>query len=273
MFTSNIGLNPNQTGMNQGFGSPDIMSLLGGNPAMNRLGGGGGIPQVVGLDSLMAPSFGGMDPNAQAMEAQTSLLQMMMTLLTSLMSNSGGNQSGAQDSGSGSGSGSSVSQISNGGGGGGSSSGGGGGSDASMMSSSSTGGGAAASVDMAKKYLGQSAISLKGKLDNYTAAGGTGNDCADFVSGILANTQGFKKTGGDASVATFKTHLEQQGWKKVSKAQSKAGDVVIFNGSQHTELVTKDGGAEAIGSNGGSTNQTIKTDSLSWGSQEFYHKG
>ena len=126
---------------------------------------------------------------------------------------------------------------------------------------------------MAKKYVGQSAISLKGKLDNYTAAGGTGNDCADFVSGILANTQGFKKTGGDASVATFKTHLEQQGWKKVSKAQSKAGDVVIFNGSQHTELVTKDGGAEAIGSNGGATNQTIKTDSLSWGTQEYYHKG
>lgn len=262
MFTSSIGLSPNQTGLNSGFGSPDILSLLGGNPALGRLGGGGGIPQTVGLDALMAPSFGGMDPNAQAMEAQTSLLQMMMTMLTSLMSNGGGAQTGAQDSAA---STSSVSQISNGA------------ASSSVSnatsSSSSTGGGAAASVEMAKKYLGQPSIALKGKLDNFTAAGGTGNNCADFVSAILENTQGFKKTPGDASVATFATNLQKQGWKKVSKAQSKAGDVVIFNGSQHTELVTKDGGAEAIGSNGGSTNQTIKTDSLAWGSQEYYHKG
>lgn len=162
--------------------------------------------------------------------------------------------------------------------------GGGGGGSAPLGSSESaggaapemsgvTGGGANASVEMAKKYLGNSAISLKGKLANYTAAGGTGNDCADFVSAILANTQGFKKQPGDASVATFKKDLEAQGWRKVDKSQAKAGDVVIFNGNQHTELVTKDGGKEAIGSNGGATNQTIKTDSLSWGSQEYYHKG
>jgi hypothetical protein len=126
---------------------------------------------------------------------------------------------------------------------------------------------------MAKQYLGQPSTSLKGKLDNYTAAGGAGNDAADFVSGILANTQGFRKDQSDAGMDAFKQHLVQQGWKKVDKAQAKAGDVVFFNGNQHAELVTKDGGSQGIGSNGPETGQTIKTDSASWGVQEFYHKG
>ncbi|MFN8607096.1 MAG: amidase domain-containing protein [Vulcanimicrobiota bacterium] len=268
MAYTSVGFNPLQTpGLGSDLGSLQLPSLLSGNPALGRLGGGND------LNALMQPGFGGMDPNTMAMQAQSQMLEAMMMLLTLLMKNGGA----SADSGSGSSSGGDsggTSAIS--GGGGGSSSGGGssgGGSSANVASSGATGGGANASVEMAKKYLGNSAISLKGKLDNYSAAGGTGNDCADFVSAILANTQGFKKKSGDASVATFKQDLLAQGWRKVSKAESKAGDVVIFNGSQHTELVTKDGGAEAIGSNGGATNQQIKTDSLSWGSQEFFHKG
>lgn len=170
-----------------------------------------------------------------------------------------------------------------GGGGGGSegigSGGGGGGGGSAPMStmaspsSGVTGGGANASVDMAKQYLGNSSISLKGKLANFSAAGGTGNNCADFVSAILANTQGFKKKPEDANVATFAKNLQAQGWQKVDKSQSRPGDVVIINGSQHTELVTKAGGTEAIGSNGGATDQKIGTDSLSGsGKQEFYQK-
>lgn len=136
-----------------------------------------------------------------------------------------------------------------------------------------TGGGANASVEMAKQYLGNSSISLKGKLANFSAAGGTGNNCADFVSAILANTQGFKKKPEDANVAKFAQNLQAQGWQKVDKSQSRPGDVVIINGSQHTELVTKAGGTEAIGSNGGATNQKISTDGLSGGGkQEFYQK-
>ncbi len=136
-----------------------------------------------------------------------------------------------------------------------------------------SGSGAAASVEMAKEYLGQPSSTLKGKLDNYTAAGGAGNDAADFVSGILANTQSFRKEPSDAGMDAFKQHLLQQGWKKVDKTQAKAGDVVFFNGNQHAELVTKDGGTQGIGSNGPETGQTINTDSTSWGVQEYYHKG
>ena len=94
-----------------------------------------------------------------------------------------------------------------------------------------------------------------------------------ILSAILANTQGFKKKPEDANVAKFAQNLQAQGWQKVDKSQSRPGDVVIINGSQHTELVTKAGGTEAIGSNGGATNQKISTDGLSGGGkQEFYQK-
>ncbi len=251
-----LGLNPAQIGSSPGLGGLQIPSLLGGDPALARLGG---------LDALNGgtSNFADMDLNGAATQTQSMMLEMMMSLLTKLMSN-GGSSSSSSGSGGDSGATSAISS------GGGSSAAG---SSSDVASSGASGGGAEASVAMAQKYVGNSAISLKGKLANYTAAGGTGNDCADFVSAILANTQGFKKKPGDASVATFKQDLLAQGWKKVDKAQSRPGDVVIFNGSQHTELVTKAGGKEAIGSNGGATNQTIKTDSLSWGSQEFFQKG
>lgn len=251
-----LGLNPAQIGSSPGLGGLQIPSLLGGDPALARLGG---------LDALNGgtSNFADMDLNGAATQTQSMMLEMMMSLLTKLMSN-GGSSSSSSGSGGDSGATSAISS------GGGSSAAG---SSSDVASSGASGGGAEASVAMAQKYVGNSAISLKGKLANYTAAGGTGNDCADFVSAILANTQGFKKKPGDASVATFKQDLLAQGWKKVDKAQSRPGDVVIFNGSQHTELVTKAGGKEAIGSNGGTTNQTIKTDSLSWGSQEYFQKG
>lgn len=264
-MTYTLGLNSPQALNPSSLGGLTLPSLLGGDPALARLGG-------TGLESLMAPTASNFDPSMMLGQSEM-MLETLMGILTRLMvpgtgsNNAGTATSSPSDTGS-------ASMISNNGGSGSSS----GASSTSSMSSGSetagaTGGGAAASVAMAQKFVGDSSISVKGRLDNFSAAGGTGNNCADFVSAILANTQGFKKKPGDASVATFKQSLLAQGWKKVDKAQSKAGDVVIMNGSQHTELVTKDGGKEAIGSNGGSTNQQIKTDNLSWGSQEFFQKG
>ncbi|MBX3170976.1 MAG: hypothetical protein KF760_26450 [Candidatus Eremiobacteraeota bacterium] len=256
-MTYTLGLNPAQTLSPGSLGGLSIPSLFSGDPALARLGG-------TGLESLMAPTASSFDP---ALAQSDMMLEAMMMLLTKLMANGSSTSTGNSGTSSSSSDNGSASMIS-------------GGSGASSASSSggtetagASGGGAAASVAMAQKFVGDSSISVKGRLDNFSAAGGTGNNCADFVSAILANTQGFKKKPGDASVATFKQDLLAQGWKKVDKAQSKAGDVVIFNGSQHTELVTKDGGKEAIGSNGGATNQQIKTDSLSWGTQEYFHKG
>jgi hypothetical protein len=130
-----------------------------------------------------------------------------------------------------------------------------------------------ASVDMANDFLGDRTIDVKGKLDNYSAAGGTGNNDADFVSAILANTQGFKKQKGDAAVSIFKENLIKQGWKKVDKAQAKPGDVVFFNGVQHVKLVSKEGGVQGVGASGTPKEQSIQQDNLQWGTPEFYQKG
>ena len=267
-YTTTLGLNPAQFGASANLGGMQMPSLFSGGDSLTRLGGlnsMGGLSTGMGLNGLgNTGSLNGVDLNA-ALQTQTMMLEMMMMLLTKLMANGASGLGTSSDpnstaaiSGADSASGSNGASST---------------SSSGTATAGATGGGAAASVAMAEKFVGDSSISVKGRLDNFSAAGGTGNNCADFVSAILANTQGFKKVPGDASVATFKTHLTQQGWRKVSKAESKPGDVVIFNGSQHTELVTKAGGKEAIGSNGGATNQQIKRDSLSWGSQEYFSKG
>lgn len=229
--------------------------------AVSRLG------SLDALTALTAPQGPGQTGGAGNQAQQVMLAEMVMMLAGLMNNRNGANGQGANGQGADAG----VSQISSTGGSGGSSAAGGSGSADMMSSSSGSGGqGADASVKLAESKLGQAAIDVK--MDNYTHAGGVTNNCADFVSGILANTQGFKKKPGDASVAQFEKDLKEQGWREVSKDQAKAGDVVIINGSQHTELVTKDGGKEAIGSNG-SSSQTIKKDNLGWGSEKFYHKG
>lgn len=148
------------------------------------------------------------------------------------------------------------------------------GASSAAGSSSGTGSGnASEAVEIAKKYMGQKSGHING-MDNFTHAGGMTNNCADFVSACLANAGVYKKKEGDASVATLKKHLQEDGWKPVAKAQSKPGDVAIFNGSQHIELVSEAGGKNHIGSNnGGKSEQTITEDSGNWGKVEYLTKG
>jgi len=113
-------------------------------------------------------------------------------------------------------------------------------------------------------------------MANYTHAGGVTNDCADFVSGVIANTEGFKKNSGDANVEQFQKDLVAQGWKPVSQGQAQPGDVAIIlgGGVQHTELVSKAGATQDIGSNG-TSQEAVSTDNVSsWASGvTYYHKG
>ena len=146
-------------------------------------------------------------------------------------------------------------------------------SKAKHGSSHSSGKSSSKAVDVAKKYLGRRSGSIN-NMKNFSHAGGVTNNCADFVSACLANAGVYKKKSGDASVATLKQHLLQQGWKKVSKAHTKPGDVAIFNGSQHVELVSKAGAKQLIGSNNnGQSYQTVTTNTPNWGSVEYYTKG
>lgn len=221
----------------------------------------------------------------QQLQAQLQQLQQELAQLTGSNQNDAGlgDASGADSgsspasSGGGYGGGGGGSVGSSGGGGGGTGSVGGGGSDNSNLPASTdlsgidaTGQGAKA-VEIAASKLGQQSSNVK--MDNYTAAGGLDNDCADFVSGVIANAGLYKKQSGDASVATFKQHLIQQGYGTVDKAHAMPGDVAIFNGSQHTELVASKGATTLIGSNNGGTNvQHISKDSGNWGSVVYLHK-
>jgi hypothetical protein len=148
----------------------------------------------------------------------------------------------------------------------------GGGSASTGGTAATSGSGGAKAVQIAKKYLGRRSGEIN-DMKNFTHAGGASNNCADFVSACLADAGTYKKKPGDASVATLKQHLQQQGWKKVSKAQAQAGDVAIFNGSQHVELVAAKGAKQLIGSNNqGRSYQTVGMDSGTWGSVEYFAK-
>ncbi|MHB2018096.1 MAG: amidase domain-containing protein [Candidatus Xenobia bacterium] len=222
---------------------------------------------------LVSEMQSGQDPTATEGE-----LNQDMQQLQQLLGGAGGGYSapsapiagggGSAGGGSGSGGGGSVGGSSGSGGGGsltGGSSGGGSGGPVGQTPSTATGNPSQA-VQIANQYLGQGSGSFT--FANYTHAGGTGNDCADFVSACVADAGTFKKQAGDANVSTFQNDLRSQGWTATSAPQP--GDVAIVNGSQHAELVSGPNG-QCIGSNGGAVNQTVSHDTPSqWGSVVYW---
>lgn len=104
-----------------------------------------------------------------------------------------------------------------------------------------------ASVDLARRFLGRPSQSIRGEMPNFTAAGGRTNNCADFVSSALESTGGLR--GHHVGVRGLERALQQQGYRRVSAAQAKPGDVWISHSRSHTELVTAQGGTRTIGSN------------------------
>jgi hypothetical protein len=102
-------------------------------------------------------------------------------------------------------------------------------------------------VNLGKQYLGHNAIDIKGKLPNFTAAGGQTNNCADFVSSLLESTGRVK--GHHVNVVEFEKSLVSQGYREVPKGQAQPGDVWISDSRGHTEMCAAPGGTQCIGSN------------------------
>lgn len=259
-------------GMNLNSLMNSAAPMLGGG--MSALNGMGGQNQA-----------GGQAGMAQAMQ----MLQMVMQLVTMMQSQMGVAGGGAPSFGGAGGMTPGMGDFLGGGGGGGGVSAmpsnfGGGGSGVSPMPgggapgvnemSTMTGGGgdSAKAVEIARQYMGQRTGSIQG-LPGFTRNGQDNNNCAEFVSACLDKAGTYKKQQGDASVATLAQNLQKQGWKKVSKEQTKPGDVAVFNKSQHVELVSQPGGKELIGSNNKGSVQYVGTDAGNWGSIEYYSKG
>ena len=205
--------------------------------------------------------IGATDPTQQMMAQMTQQMSQLMQALISMVGQGQGLASAGGTFGN-SGATSGVSDFL------------GGSSGTGAISGDSSGASGSSAVDIAKKYLGQKSGNIS-DLEGFTRTGEMNNNCAEFVSACLAKSGVYKKKPGDASVRVLKQHLIEDGWKKVSKDQAKPGDVAIFNGTQHIELVAEAGGKQLIGSNnkGGSSTQTVSMDSGSWGSVEYYSKG
>lgn len=253
-----------------GFGTAfgGVQSPFGGSPfggAADRLGGLDSLGGMSGMNGLTGQM------SMQLQETQM-LMMMMMQILMSLMSGQGLGSA----AGSGGGSGGGVGGVGSGGGGGGGGTDGGGtdggGGTLDTSGSGTPNSGGAGAVQLAESKIGQQAQNVS--MANYSHAGGQTNDCADFVSGVIANTEGFKKSAGDASVSTFKADLQKQGWVQVSKQDSQPGDVAIIQGGgvSHTELVASKGATSAIGANG-TSQETVSKNNLDWASGvTYWHK-
>lgn len=105
-----------------------------------------------------------------------------------------------------------------------------------------------AAVDYMKQYLGQRTMDtpLNGFHRN-----DPDNNCANAVSAALKQAGLYNPNPGDASVATLSKDLQAAGWTAVDPKDARPGDVIIINGSQHTELVESNvnGNLQSIGSN------------------------
>jgi len=104
-----------------------------------------------------------------------------------------------------------------------------------------------AAVDLARKFKGQESWRIKGKMPNFTAAGGQTNNCADFVSSALESTGRLK--GHQINVKRMEQALIKQGYVQVPASQARPGDVWMNHSRGHTELVSAKGGTRTIGSN------------------------
>lgn len=241
--------------------------LLGGGSQALR--GAGGSPQ------------GGMNQALQMMQMMQMVLQAVMIMGSQIGLAGGGNPSFGGTGGltpgvgeflGGSGGGATATMPTNFGGGAGASSVSNFAPSDISSSLGSGGGDSAKAVEIARQYMGQRTGGIQG-LPGFTRNGQDNNNCAEFVAACLDKAGTYKKQPGDASVATLAQNLQKQGWKKVSKEQTKPGDVAIFNKSQHAELVSEAGGKELIGSNNKGSVQYVGTDKGNWGSIEYYSKG
>ncbi|HRN06735.1 MAG TPA: CHAP domain-containing protein [Ottowia sp.] len=94
--------------------------------------------------------------------------------------------------------------------------------------------------------------------------------CANFVSAVLEKNGLLKKGEHTDSVSQLDATLRGKGWKSVSMANAKPGDVVIMKrgGVSHTEIVAKNenGKITLVGSNNRNADgsQRITYDSSTW---------
>ena len=236
-------------------GGMDMSSLgLGGMPGMDGLQGcmqGSGFNGQCGQPTM----YGMLQMMMQMMEMMAMMIMMnMMNQMSQDMSNMmGGGSNGA------------------GGCGGCGGVGGANGAQQAGQAGNTAGGSGSATVDLARKYLGQTTHDIKG-LNHLDKSIGYNLNCANFVSACLQQTG--RLNGHYNGCKGLEQALKSQGWKQVPANQAQPGDVWFNAKRGHTELVEKAGNPPTlIGSNnGGDSIQEVSEDRGSGKGGVFYHK-
>ena len=133
------------------------------------------------------------------------------------------------------------------------------------------GGGGSDAVELGRRFLGENSIDIKGRMPNFTAAGGQTNNCADFVSACLESTGAL--SGHHVNVSEMERSLVKQGYRRISAAEAKPGDVYITESRSHTELVAAPGATRLIGSNNDRPGHQVISEKPHNGSGVFYTRG
>ena len=129
----------------------------------------------------------------------------------------------------------------------------------------------ARTAQIAESFLNRNASELKRSGDLPMNPNVPSNVCcANFVSAVLEKNGLLKKGEHTDSVSQLDATLRGKGWKSVSMANAKPGDVVIMKrgGVSHTEIVAKNenGKITLVGSNNRNADgsQRITYDSSTW---------
>lgn len=122
---------------------------------------------------------------------------------------------------------------------------------------------------IAESFVGQNASELKGSgalpMDDSIP-----NDvcCANFISAVLIKNGQLDPSEHTSWVPQLDQTLRNKGWREVSPAEAKPGDVVLMNNNGHVEMVVKNANGEfqLVGSNNSNPDgsQRIGYDDGSW---------
>lgn len=101
------------------------------------------------------------------------------------------------------------------------------------------------SVEIARQFLGQRSIDVRGRMGPFSAAGGLTNNCADFVSSALVASGRLSRK--NVNCRSLERQLQQEGWRQIPADQARPGDVIFNQSRGHVQL--SQGGGRQIGSN------------------------
>ena len=139
------------------------------------------------------------------------------------------------------------------------------------VNSVATGGNGSDAVALGERFLGMNSIDVRGKLPNFTAAGGQTNNCADFVSSCLESTG--QLNGHFVGVKNLEQNLLKQGYHRIPAEQAKPGDVWMNESRGHTELVAAPGGKRLLGSNNDRPGHQVISEKPHNGGGVYYSRG